>query len=643
MCGILGLFRTQGASSAFNPPLIEKMRDTMSHRGPDASGLYISENQEIAFAHRRLSIIDLSAEAVQPMSNQDGSLWIVFNGEIYNHAELRDELIKKGRVFKTDHSDTEVIIKGYEEWGEGVVHRLRGMFAFAIWDKKKNQLWCARDRMGVKPFYYTFHKGVFIFASEIKAILEYPGIERKCNEKAFYDFLTFLVAPAPHTLFEGIFKLPCSMTLTVFPNGKTKQEKYWNPFMGTTSFPNKSEKDWCAEIISKLKESVKYRMVSDVNFGVFLSGGIDSSTNVALMAEQMKRPVETFSIGFEGAEKFNELEYARKISDKYKTNHHEYILKANDLMEFLPKLIFHQDEPIVDPVCVPVYYVSKLAKDNGTTVCQVGEGADELFCGYPYWGMVLNSIPWVRAFQMIPSVLRKGLVQGLIASDVLPWKKQRMLDVLRRASYGEPLFWGGAEAYQETSKHKLLNKNFRKRLNGYSSVEPILKLHEQFKNEAPENADDLHWMSYLDLNLRLPELLLMRVDKMSMATAVEARVPFLDQEFVQLAMKIPQSVKYRNKTLKYLLKKAVEPYLPNDIIYRKKQGFAVPVEAWFQNKYKDWADKKINSFAQRTDYFDPEAVADFTQHAGSKASWFLLNFILWHEKWIENKPFDFPL
>ncbi len=643
MCGLLGLFRTSPSTPPFHPALVEKMRDTMSHRGPDDAGLYISPGNEIALGHRRLSIIDLSHAAVQPMATQDEAYWIVFNGEIYNHAELRKELEAVGSQFKTDHSDTEVILKGYEKWGEAILPKLRGMFAFAIWDKKNRKVWMARDRMGVKPLYYTMVGGCFMFASEIKALLEYPGVKREVDPHAFYDFLTFLASPAPRTLFKNIFKLPASHTLTVTDEGRMETKRYWNPFLGTGRIGELKEEEWTERIMHSLRESIRYRMVSDVNFGVFLSGGIDSSLNTALMAEQMDRPVDTFSIGFEGAEEFNELVYARMIADKFKTRHHEVIIDADDLVRFLPKLVFHQDEPIVDPVCVPVYYVAKLAKDNKTTVCQVGEGADELFCGYPYWGLMLDVAPWDKAFRMIPKPLRKMMFGAINSFFSDPAKGMRPLELMRRASNGESLFWGGAEAYQETAKRRFLNKDFLAGLQGYTSYEPLQQLWNDFKNDAPPEADTLHWMGYMDLRLRLPELLLMRVDKMTMATAVEARVPFLDQEFVRLSMSIPQKQKYKNGTLKYLLKKAVDPILPKEVVHRPKQGFAVPVETWFDEKLRAWSDKKIIDFVNRTSYFNRPVMEAWVRSSSSKMNWFLLNFVLWHEVWIEQRPLELPL
>lgn len=643
MCGIAGLFRTAAyhgpADPLFNPEFMKKMRDCMSHRGPDDAGLYIAPDKSVALAHRRLSIIDLSSGASQPMSNQDESLWIVFNGEIYNHAELRKELEGLGQKFKTNHSDTEVILKGYEKWGKNVLGHLRGMFAFTIWDRKKKIVWLARDRMGVKPLYYTDAGGIFAFASEIKSLLEIPGVKRECHERAFYDFLTFLVSPAPQTLFKNIFKLKPGHSLTVDETGNQRIERYWHPFAGVEQIEERHEKEWTEAIIDQLRESIRYRMVSDVKFGVFLSGGIDSSANVALMAEQMSNPVETFSVGYEETGSFNELEYARMIAKRYNTNHHEIILKKSDFVRFLPQLIYHQDEPIVDPVCVPVYYVAKLAKDNGTTVCQVGEGSDELFCGYPHWGKLLKFEERLGGF---PQAVRRLLWHGARPLGFLP-KLQGPLDRLRRTANGQPVFWGGAEAFSETHKDRLLSDTFKKNLNGYSSYEAIRPFAADFEADAPEGADELHWMTYLDLRFRLPELLLMRVDKMTMATAVEARVPFLDQEFIRLTMSIPKSIKYKNERLKHILKEAVEGILPHEVVHRKKQGFGVPVEKWFQESLLSWSNQKIRNFVKRTPYFDGGAIDGFLSGNDATRTWFLLNFVLWHEKWIENRDLAVPV
>jgi asparagine synthase (glutamine-hydrolysing) len=520
--------------------------------------------------------------------------------------------------------------------------RLRGMFAFAIWDKARQQVWIVRDRMGVKPLYYTSVGGAFLFASEIKSLLEAPGVERAVHERAFYDFLTFLTSPAPQTMFKNIFKLPAGHTLTIDRTGKQTLKRYWQPFDGVSRIASVSENEAADHLIHLLRESIRYRMVSDVKFGVFLSGGVDSSTNVALMAEQMARPVETFSIGFKATGSFNELDYARQVASRFKTNHHERVIGADDFVKFLPQLVYHQDEPIADPVCVPLYYVAKLAKENGTTVCQVGEGADELFCGYPSWGKSLALSRWARTYQSLPGGLRNAAWSFANKALSAPKRGLRHLDYLRRAHENQPMFWGGAEAYQETYKERFLSAAFKKRLGGYSSYETIAAFQLDFKNDAPDGADELHWMTYLDMRLRLPELLLMRVDKMTMATAVEARVPFLDQEFIKMAMGLPSDLKLKESTHKYILKKAVETLLPKEVISRRKQGFGAPVNEWFESSLLAWSKKKILDFAKRTDYFDVPAMELFVKNANGQLSWFLLNFVLWHEMWIERREIDLP-
>ncbi len=648
MCGIAGLFRVsefnRTTDQVFSPELLSKMRDCMAHRGPDDSGLFISPGKSVGLAHRRLSIIDLTSAAAQPMCNEFESIWIVFNGEIYNHAELRKELQSLGRKFKTDHSDTEVIIKGYEQWGTKVIERLRGMFSFAIWDKNRKRLWLARDRMGVKPLYYTEVNGVFGFASEIKSLLEIPGVKRECHERALYDFLTFLVSPAPQTLFRDIFKLPAGHTLMVEESGAQVLERYWNPFTGVGKIENRSEKEWTQMILKSLRESIRYRMVSDVKFGVFLSGGIDSSANVALMAEQMADPVETFSIGFDGvAAELSELKYARLISQRYKTNPHEFIVKKEDFLRLLPEIIHHQDEPVVDPACVPLYYGAQLAKKSGTTVCQVGEGADELFCGYVQWGDLLKFQSRMRFIRFVPGFIRAaiwGLIRQCSSGNL---SKLGPLDRLRRVLMREPVFWGGTEGFTELHKDRLLSAAFKKRMKGYSSYNIISGFESDFKKDAPKGADELHWMTYLDFRLRLPELLLMRVDKMTMASGVEARVPFLDQEFIKLAMSIPKDVKYKNERLKHLLKEAVESILPHEVIHRNKQGFGLPMDQWFNESLLAWASEKIMDFSRRTPFFDVKAMDEFLAMKDSMRTWFLLSFVLWHEKWIENKDLALPI
>jgi asparagine synthase (glutamine-hydrolysing) len=632
MCGIVGIYNYK-KQEPVNEKILIEMRDTMVHRGPDGAGIWISPDKRVGFAHRRLSIIDLSASANQPMCNEDESIWIVFNGEIYNHFEIRPELEKLGHRFKTDHSDTEVVIHSFEEWGVSCVHRFRGMFAFALWDEKKKELWLFRDRIGVKPLYYTYQNDQLIFASEIKAILAYPDIKREVNEEAFYHYLSFLTTPSPYTLFEKIMKLPPGCYVKIQKNGNIKVNRYWELWDYTKPLINVSEEEIAIRLLEELKIAVRYRKVSDVPVGIFLSGGIDSSTNAVLFSEDEKNSIKTFSIGYdkEYQSYHNEFQYARKIAKQVKSNHYERQLKIDDLIKFLPELTYYQDEPIADPVCIPVYYLSKLARDNGVIVCQVGEGSDELFCGYPGWKSSLN----LQKYNKLPlGIPIKRL--GLSLLKIIGREQRMYYEWLRRAVEKQPIFWGGAEAFTETQKKILISSRLRKKFRGYSSYEALKPIEKRFKEKAWEKSN-LNWMSYLDLNLRLPELLLMRVDKMSMATSLEARVPFLDHKFVELAMSIPESVKTRNGELKYILKKAVRGIIPDEILNRKKQGFGVPIYEWFFDKLGDYTNNKIHNFIQRTDFFDKSYVEElFRTNNGSKL-WYILNFVLWHERWIENK------
>src|ERR1039458_4603637 len=365
----------------------------MVHRGPDGGGLWISPDRSVGFGHRRLSIIDLSHAADQPMANEDGSVWGRFNGEIYNHAEIRAELEQLGgHHWKTDHSDTEVILHAYEQWGIECLNRFRGMFAIALWDGRTRQLWLIRDRIGIKPLYYSVHHGRLTFASEIKALLQDPGQKRAVDEVSFYNYLSFLTTPGPETLFEGIRKLAPGCWLRVSMDGTTLGQRYWEVWDHTTPLVGVSEDDIAARLIDELRTAVRLRKVSDVPVGVFLSGGIDSSTNLALFSEGESGNVKAFSIGYDRdyGSYPNELHHARRMAALAHAEYHDRRLTQNDVIEFLPQMVHLQDEPLADPVCVPVYYLSKLARDNGVIVAQVGEGSDELFWGYPNWKILWN-------------------------------------------------------------------------------------------------------------------------------------------------------------------------------------------------------------------------------------------------------------
>ncbi|MGD8377585.1 MAG: asparagine synthase (glutamine-hydrolyzing), partial [Acidobacteriota bacterium] len=606
MCGILGALALDGSADGITEPYLTAMRDTMRHRGPDGAATWIAPDGRLGLAHRRLAIIDPAPEAAQPMRNADGSLWITYNGEIYNHAEVRTELEATGRYrWSTDHSDTEVILHAFAEWGIDCLDRLRGMFAFGLWDARRRELWLVRDRIGIKPLYYSVHHGRLTFASEIKALLADPHQDRAISEEGLFHYLSFLTTPAPGTLFEGIHKLPAGTWIRATPSGEMREQRYWDVWDHTTPLTGVSEDEIAARLLGELRAAVRYRKVSDVPVGVFLSGGIDSSTNAALFSEGETRPVRTFSIGYDRdyGSYVNELQYARMMAEAVGSDHHELRLTIDDLLEFLPRMVQLQDEPIADPVCVPVYYVSKLARDNGVIVCQVGEGADELFCGYPSWKRALDLQRWSDL--PVPGALKRLGLAGLRAfgkGESQPYER------LRRAAEGIPVFWSGAEAFPEARKRRLLSPRLRSRFAGRTSWEVLRPLHERFLEKAWEPSA-LHWMSYTDLSLRLPELLLMRVDKMSMGVSLEGRVPFLDHRFVELALSIPTAVKIPGGSLKHILKRAVRGLIPDELIDRKKQGFGVPVSEWLLDRLGDEIRRELRAFCDETDLLDPGEVA----------------------------------
>jgi len=630
MCGIAGIYSFK--EKPVDQNLLKKMRDTMIHRGPDGGRIWISDDGRVGLGHRRLSIIDLSEAAAQPMCNEDATLWISFNGEIYNHAEIKSELQKTGNhKWKTDHSDTEVILHAFEQWGIHCLEKFRGMFAIALWDGKRRELWLVRDRIGIKPLYYSILNGRINFASEIKALLEDSEQKRAIDEEAFYHYLSFLTTPAPSTLFTGIKKLPAGTWLKIREDGQIHENHYWDVWNHTEPLLNVPEDEIAIHIVSELRTAVKLRKVSDVPVGVFLSGGIDSSTNAVLFSEGEERPIKTFTIGYEGQyESYpNEMEYARKVASLVGAEYHEQLLTQKDLLDFLPQMVHLQDEPIADPVCVPVYYVCRLARENGVIVCQVGEGADELFWGYPGWKIALQ-IQNYDDYSVPQSLKRLGLT-GL---RLLGKEETFYYEWLRRGTGKQPVFWGGAEGFTEAQKLRLLSPRLRKQFADLTSWEVLKPIRKNFEEKAWEKSH-LNWMTYLDLNLRLPELLLMRVDKMSMGVSLEGRVPFLDHKFVELAMSIPESVKTKNGILKYILKKAVRGLIPDEVIDRKKQGFGVPVYEWIFERLGKIAQQELYDFCNHTDYLDWTEVQRLIMRGNGPQVWYLLNFALWWKEYVQ--------
>jgi asparagine synthase (glutamine-hydrolysing) len=509
------------------------------------------------------------------------------------------------------------------------------MFAFGIWDESRSRLFLARDRMGIKPLYYTWGNGKFLFASEIKALLRHPDVEADIDPQALYHYLTFLTTPAPLTLFRGIHKLPPGHRAIVDADGHMTIEQWWDAIVPDN--PQLTEGDCVDEIRSLLRDSVKLRMMSDVPFGVFLSGGVDSSTNVALMSELMDRPVDTFTVGFRRNAEFNELDHARRVAKEFKTNHHEVLIDEADLIELLPKLVHFQDEPIGDPVCVPLYYVAQLARESGTIVLQVGEGADELFCGYGSYMQFLRA--YGREWRLLKAVPRPllSLASGPVSAFLSRTGRGHYLDFFKRAVDGGELFMGGAIAYYESEKVGLVSPDLLG--SSTSSAEIVKELYA--KIDSAKTPDFLQRMTYLDLKLRLPELLLMRVDKMTMANSIEARVPFLDHRIVELASSLPSGLKTQGGVPKYILKKAVEGIIPTDIIQRRKMGFGVPVSAWLREDLGAVFDKVCEQTGLRDrGLLDFDAIDRMVaaHRAGSEGHafqlWILLNLFVWYDHWI---------
>jgi len=629
VCGIVGILSFD-ENRVVSGSEIVKMRDKMMPRGPDDAGIYLHKwmGFSLGLGHRRLSILDLSPKGRQPMSTADDTLWIVFNGEIFNFKELRKQLMSTGKYVFVSQSDTEVLLYAIKEWGlEGCLRNIRGMYAFAFFNKIEQSLTLVRDPLGVKPLYYYKDKNLIAFASEIKAILAMPGVEKCLNEETLYHYLTFANAPAPDTFFKNIYKLEAGSYIKIGVDGKIQKVRYWDPTRFQPLGRSLDEQEYIHEIKRLLRQSVARRMVSDVPFGVFLSGGVDSSLNVALMSEQMDRPVETFSVGIKG-DPSNELHYARKLARHFGANYHEIIIDEKDFIDFLPEMAYLQDEPLADPVCVPLYYVSKLARESGTIVIQVGEGSDEIFAGYKMYHLFNKSNRFVyHPFSKLPSALKCSLYRHL-GHILPPWIE----DILMRACHNDPLFLGNAIAFWDTEKHHALR-------NGHfmGSSSSFIK---ELTTELP-SMDSLLTIINIELKNRLPELLLMRVDKMSMANSIETRVPYLDEDLVEFGLTIPSYWKHKNGEAKYILKKTAEDFLPREIIYRKKWGFCGSSTNMVSKGIANYAHKKIMKSRLIKELFNRDYISEvFKNYERSKRLnsfkiWNLLNLVLWHECWFE--------
>jgi asparagine synthase (glutamine-hydrolysing) len=641
MCGIVGIFNYAGPTDTVNEDVLAVMTREIRHRGPDDDGLFISDNRRVGFGFRRLSIIDLSPAGHQPMATPDGSIWLVFNGEIYNHLDIRRDLEARGYRYRSG-TDTETILYAYQEYGIDFVSKLYGMFAIALWDSRAKKLHLIRDRIGIKPVYYTVHNGALFFGSEIKSIVRHPAVPRELNEQGLYDYLSLMITPPGESLFRGIMKLEAGHRLEIDMKGEIATHQYWDLNHRTTEYSatDLASEEFCIEEIRRLlRDSVRLRMMADVPFGVLLSGGIDSSLNVALMAELMDRPVETFSVGFRELEKYDELKYARMVSKQFNTNHHEIFLEERMALDFLPDMVWHLDEPNADPVCIPMHLVSKLARDSGTIVVQVGEGSDEQFSGYLHY---LREVRYHRYYySMLPRVMHKLAYAGF--RTAMP--ESLLTEYARRGSEGDMPFYGGAISFTEEAKRSVLSPAFRARSQSSGRIAERFATKLASMSTNGEKNDYLRRMIYFEFKSRLAELLLMRVDKMSMATSIEARVPFLDHRLVEFSFRVPGELKLRNGVPKYILKKAAEGIIPNEIIYRRKQGFAAPVTEWFRTgELRGFARERIfNSGLTRAGYFDTKRIEQlFDRHVSAKANhsvqlWTLLVACMWYDRFIEGK------
>ena len=656
MCGITGIYIVNNPSEVQKDTLI-KMRDTLIHRGPDDSGLYISPDKKLGFGFRRLAIIDLSRAGNQPMANEDKTLWLMFNGEIYNFQELKEELIKKGHQFKSK-TDSEVLLHLYEEKGEKCLDDLNGMYAFVIWDEKQQKLFASRDRIGIKPFYYYYKDGVFLFGSEIKAILAHPFVKREPDLEGISHYLTFSCTPAPFTLFKNIKKLPPAHYLTLDKFGHLETHRYWSPLNTQYSILNTSQENQEQFYIQKVREllqdSIERQMVSDVPFGCFLSGGIDSSTNAVLMSQAMGTPVETFSISYKDFPQYDEFEYSRQIVDILGAKKHEAVVGQKEFLELLPQMASYADDPSSDWTCFPIFYLAKLFRDNGVIMGLVGEGSDELFCGYDTYMKFINI--WTKFWRYAEKLPKFIKILPYYLSRILP-KYYAVLakELLRRLAYNKPLFYGGANAFSAYDKQFLYSDSFKKQISPEHSdafIESIynsisLINHDTHQGKAIPSLDFFQTLLYFELSLRLPELLLMRIDKMASIHSLETRVPFLDHRLVELVFSIPMELKIKNNTTKYILKKSVRDIIPEEIIYRKKKGFGAPVPEWLMDK-SDIGPKLMNiihnSKIKELDLFDydyiNQLISDHQKNRYNNAFrsafklWNLITLSLWYDKWI---------
>jgi asparagine synthase (glutamine-hydrolysing) len=630
MCGIAGIVASKGLQ-ADDRARVPLMRDVAAHRGPDDAGLFV--DQRVALGHRRLSIVDLAA-GHQPLANETETVWIVFNGEIYNHADVRPELEAAGHHYRTK-SDTETIVHAYEQWGDACVHRLRGMFAFAIWDATRRRLLLARDRLGVKPLYWALADDRLLFGSEIKSLLASGLIRAEADESKLPELLSTRYLSGAETLFKGIHRLLPGHTL-VFEDGRVTIHQYWDVPMGRhdDSHERLSDHHLIERFRHLLEEAVRVRLMADVPLGMFLSGGLDSSAIAAIMAHMIDRPLQTFSVAFK-QRAFSELDYARQVSRAIGADAHEVVIDDEDFFGALPRLIWHEDEPIAHTSSVPLYFVSELAREH-VKVVLTGEGSDELLAGYGKYPRSLVNWRAAAAYGVIPAPVRSW-----IASTVVPRLPPRMQRYASRSFVSlertpEAMFFDNFAAIGLRRQRLLLDRRFSAATprNAYGPSRAYY--------DAPNGCSTvLDRLLYADLKTYLVELL-MKQDQMSMAASIESRVPFLDHKLVEFAASLPARFKLRGFTTKWILREAVRSILPPDILSRPKMGFPVPFALWMRGRWSNLArDVLLDPRSRQRGIIQPAAVEQLiSAHGagtteGSDAIWALLNLELWYRTYID--------
>jgi asparagine synthase (glutamine-hydrolysing) len=633
MCGINGIALSSRSGNRVDAELLKRMGDVLTHRGPDDEGIFIDDN--IGLGHRRLSIVDVAA-GHQPMTNESRSLHITYNGEIYNHLDYRQELIARGHIYQT-HCDTEAILHLYAEYGAECVKYLRGMFAFAIWDRARRELFIARDRLGVKPLYYLHtDDGSLYFASEMKAILETDAVKSKLNYSVFSDYLANHAPSGEETLFEGIKRLLPGHTLT-WRDGKVTVQKYWDVSFEKAVDKGRSDDDYIAEWSDLFTQSVRLRLMADVPLGMFLSGGIDSSAIAAVMSKLVEEPIKTFSVAFAEREA-NELEYARLVAHTFKTDHHEVIIDANQFFNALPSLIWHEDEPLAHPSSVALYFVSDLASKH-VKVVLTGEGSDELMAGYArYRKTILNLSVGEHYERMVPSSIRNLVRKQFSGMTGSKLRRKLGRTFLNLPPDIESIYFDNFAVFSRAAQQQLLAPRTLERM---GAIDPYAGVRNALAHTDAQSL--LDQLLYADIKTYLHELL-MKQDQMSMAASVESRVPFLDHKLVEFTSSLPERLKLHGSTTKYILRQSMKNILPAEILDRPKMGFPVPIGSWFRAGKRSILDEYVLSdrAMQRGIFNNDFLRALVNQHQRGLANhserlWPLVNLEIWLRQFIDKE------